>query len=159
MRSATMFAALALIAACGGHAQKSTTPAPGEADAMDAARRAVESWRQAWEADSYDAIAALYAHDKGTVVVEQGHAFAGWDKVDAHFKEVLGHAREIHVKLTDVTIDAIDEDCAIAVASIDRDVSDGAVTTTEHGVVTLVLHREPGKWLVVSEHYSYPHSS
>ena len=152
-------ALVASSAACGGHAQKETTPA--QHDAMDAARRAVETWRQAWESDSYDAIAPLYAHDKDMVLVHQGAAFAGWDKSDAHLKEVLGHAREIHVKLADVTIDAVDDDCAVVVAAMDRDISDGAVTTTERGVLTLVLHREPGdgRWLVVSEHYSYPHSS
>jgi uncharacterized protein (TIGR02246 family) len=158
MRSAILFAALAASAACGGgHAPKSTTPVAH--DAMDAARRAVESWRQAWEADSYDAIAPLYAHDKSTVLVEQGHAFAGWDQADAHLKEVLGHAREIHVKLADVTIEELGDDAAVVVASMDRDVSDGQVTTTERGVLTLVLHRDADRWVVVSEHYSYPHST
>ena len=158
MRSAILFAALASFAACGGHAQKPTTPGPGD-DAMDAARRAVETWRQGWESDSYDRIAQLYAHDKGTVIVSQGVAFPGWDKADAHLKEVLGHAREIHVRLADVTIDAIDEDCAVVVAAMDRELSDGQVTTSEHGVVTLVLHREPSGWVVVSEHYSFPHTT
>jgi uncharacterized protein (TIGR02246 family) len=159
MRSAILFAALASLAACGGHAQKPTTPAAAD-DAMDAARRAVESWRQAWEADSYDRIAQLYAHDRGTVIVSQGVAFAGWDKADAHLKEVLGHAREIHVTLADVTIDAVDDDCAIAVAAMDRELSDGQVTTSEHGVLTLVLHRDAdARWVVVSEHYSFPHTT
>jgi ketosteroid isomerase-like protein len=156
MRSAIGFVAL-VAAACGGHPQKETTPA--QHDAMDAARRAVETWRQAWEADSYDAIAPLYAHDKDTVVVSQGVSFPGWDQADAHFKDVLGHAREIHVKLADVTIDAIDDDCAVVVASMNRDISDGAVTTSEKGVLTLVLHRDATRWVVVSEHYSYPHSA
>ncbi len=158
MRPAILFAALASLAACGGHAQKPTTPA--QDDAMDAARRAVETWRQAWETDSYDRIAQIYAHDRDTVIVTQGVAFAGWDKADAHLKEVLGHAREIHVRLADVTIDAIDEDCAVVVAAMDRELSDGQVTTSEHGVLTLVLHREPdARWVVVSEHYSFPHTT
>jgi uncharacterized protein (TIGR02246 family) len=157
MRSLRILAACALFAACGGHAQPATTPAAG--DAMDAARRAVESWRQAWEADSYDQIAPLYAHDRNLVLVSQGVAFTGWDKVDAHLKEVLGHAREVHMKLADVTVDAIDDDCAIVVTQMDRDVSDGQVTTSERGVLTLVLHRDANGWLVVSEHYSYPQQS
>jgi uncharacterized protein (TIGR02246 family) len=157
---ASILAALAVAAACGGHAPKSSSPAAGAADdAMDASRRAVEAWRQAWESASYDAVAARYAHDRDTTIVAQGVAFAGWEKADAHLHEVLEHAKEIHVKLSEVTIGEIDEDCAVAVAQIDRDVSDGAVTTTEHGVVTLVLHRRDGAWLVVSEHYSHPHSN
>jgi ketosteroid isomerase-like protein len=155
---ASILAALGLAAACGGHAPKVSAPAGGD-DAMDAARRSLETWRQAWESVSYDAVAARYAHDHDTTIVAQGVAFPGWEKADAHLHEVLEHAKEIRVKLSAVTIDEIDEDCAIAVAQIDRDVSDGAVTTTEHGVVTLVLHRQAGSWLIVSEHYSHPHST
>ena len=157
MRNAIL-AACALVAACGGRAQKETTPA-GADDGVAAAQRAVESWRQAYEADSFDAIAPLYAHDAKMVLVAQGVPYSGWDAASAHLKDMLGHAREIHVKLRDVTVDAIDEDCAVVVAQMDRDLSDGVVTTSERGVLTLVLHREGGGWVVVSEHYSYPHSS
>src|SRR5262249_21914002 len=111
------------------------------------------------EAESYDAIAPLYAHDGSLVVVEQGVAFTGWDAVSAHLKAMLGHAREIHAKLTDVKIAAQGDDVAVVVASMDRDVSDGTVTTSERGVLTLVLHREIDGWRVVSEHYSYPHTA
>lgn len=156
----TLLATCAVVAACGGGAKKTVSP-EAAGDAQTAANRAVEVWRQAWEADSYDHIAPLYAHEAHLVLVDQGIAFTGWDKVDAHLKDLLGHAREIHVKLRDVTIDPIDDDCAVVVAGMDRDVSDGAVTTSERGTLTLVLHRETAAdpWLVVSEHYSYPHSS
>lgn len=156
MRRPAILAALVVVAACGGRAQKETTPA-GAVDTVAAAQRAAEAWRQAYEANNLDGIAALYAHDPGTVLVEQGVAFVGWDAAAKHLGEIVGHAREIHVKLKDVTVDAIDEDCAVVVATMDRDVSDGAVTTSERGVLTLVLHQAGGQWLVTSEHYSYPH--
>ena len=156
---ASILAALAAVAACGGHAAKSATPAGASDDAMDAARRAVETWRTAWETASYDAVAARYAHDRDTVIVAEGAAFLGWDKASAHLHELLGHAKEVHVRLSSVTIDELDADCAIAVAQIDRELSDGTITTTEHGVVTLVLQRRGSDWLVVSEHYSHPTST
>ena len=155
---ASILAALAAVAACGGHAAKSATPAATD-NAMDAARRAVEAWRTAWESASYDAVAARYAHDRDTVIVAQGAAFLGWDKADAHLHELLAHAKEAHVRLSSVTIDELDADCAVAVAQIDRELSDGTITTTEHGVVTLVLQRKGADWLVVSEHYSHLTSS
>src|SRR5262245_53319253 len=151
-----------LAAACGGSPHKDTTPGGAAAgDSTAAAQRAVEAWRQAYEADSYDAIAKLYAHEKGTVLVEQGKPFAGWDAASAHLKEMLGHAREIHMKLNDVTVDPVEDDLVVVVAQLDRELSDGTVTTSERGVLTLVLHRDGagGDWLVVSEHYSYPHGS
>jgi uncharacterized protein (TIGR02246 family) len=153
MRTLTIVLGVAL-AACGGRAHKDTTPEPG--GAMDAARRAVETWRQAWEADAYEGIAALYAHDPNLVMVEQGVAYAGWDKVESHLHEVLGHTREIHVKLQGIQVAELDADNAVVVASMDRDVSDGTVTTSERGVLTLVLHRADAGWMVVSQHYSYP---
>jgi ketosteroid isomerase-like protein len=154
----SVLAACALAAACGGRAQKETTPAPA-GDTVAAAQRALETWRQAYEVHSFDALAPLYAHDPATVVVAQGVPYTGWDKAAAHLQDLLGHAKEIHVRLHDVTVDAIDLDCAVVVVQMDRDISDGTVTTSEHGVLTLVLHQTGGQWLVTSEHYSYPHSS
>ena len=151
MRSLTIWIGVAL-AACGGRGAKATTPVAD--DAMDAARRAVESWRQAWEADSYDAIAPLYAHDANLVMVQQGVAYSGWDKIEPHLKDVLGHAREIHVKLGDVRVTELDVDDAVVVASMDRDLSDGTVTTSERGVLTLVLHRE-GSGTETAKHNDY----
>jgi ketosteroid isomerase-like protein len=157
MRSLLMLVCVVAIAGCGGRSHKASTPAPS--DAMDAARRAVETWRAAWEADSYGSIAPLYAHDPSLVMVEQGVAYTGWDKVDARLKEVLGHAREIHVKLQGIQVAELDDASAVVVASMDRDISDGTVTTSERGILTLVLHHDGGSWVVVSEHYSYPHST
>ena len=153
MRTLAMCIGVAL-AACGGKGAR--VEAPAVDDAMDAARRAVEAWRQAWEADSYDKIAPLYAHDANLVLVQQGVAYNGWEKIEPHLKDVLGHAREIHVKLADVRVAELDADDVVVVASMDRDLSDGTVTTTERGVLTLVLHRAGKDWVVVSEHYSYP---
>ncbi len=155
--AACVVVAACIAAACGGRSHKDTTPVAG--DAMDTARRAAEVWRGAWEGASFEAIAPLYAHDRNLVMVAQGVAFTGWDKIEAHLHDVLGHAHEIHVKLDGVQVDAIDDDCAVVVASMNRDISDGTVTTSERGVLTLVLHRDGGAWLVVSEHFSYPHSS
>jgi uncharacterized protein (TIGR02246 family) len=149
--------ACTLAVGCGGRSHKDTTPVAG--DAMDAAHRAAETWRQAYEARSVDGVAALYAHDASLVLVEQGVAFTGWDAASAHLKAMLGHAREIHVKLNDVRVGAVDDDVVVVVAAMDREVSDGTLTTSERGILTLVLHRESDGWRVVSEHYSYPHTA
>jgi len=149
----------ALVAGCFGHGKgKATTPADPATpagQAVSAAQRAVEQWRQAYEVDSFDALAPLYAHDKTLVIVQQGRPYVGWDAVEAHLKDMLGHAREIHVRLKDVRIMPL-TDAAAVVALMDRDISDGVTTVSERGVLTLVLRREGDGWLVVAEHYSYP---
>jgi ketosteroid isomerase-like protein len=159
IRALALALACGLAAGCPGHGKggAATTPVdPATADqAMDAARRAVEQWRQAYEVDSFDALSPLYAHDKGLVVVQQGVPFVGWDAVEVHLEDLLGHAREIHVRLKDVRVLAM-TDSAVVVALMDRDVSDGVTTVSESGVLTLVLRHQGDGWLVVAEHYSHP---
>jgi ketosteroid isomerase-like protein len=36
-----------------------------------------------------------------------------------------------------------------------REVTEGATTAAEAGVVTLVLRRDDAGWVIVAEHYSY----
>ena len=44
---------------------------------------------------------------------------------------------------------------AVAVATMTRELSDGATTVTENGTLTLVLRKDRGRWQIASEHYSY----
>lgn len=152
--------ALLLLVALGCHhgagAGGSAPAAPAaHGDAIDAARRALESWRQAYEVESFDALAALYAHEQNVVVVRQGVATVGWDAIAPTLKALLG-AKEIRVHIHDVQIATPGAGAAVVTAGMDREVSDGVTTISERGVVTLVLRAEGESWLVVAEHYSFP---
>jgi ketosteroid isomerase-like protein len=150
-------ALIALMLAAGCHPGKGAAdPATvASGDAIDAARRALESWRQAYEVESFDALAALYAHERNVVVVRQGVATVGWDAIAPQLKTLLG-AREIRVRLRDVQIATPGPAAAVITASMDREVSDGVTTISERGVVTLVLRADAESWVVVAEHYSFP---
>ena len=136
-------------------AAASATPA----DVATAARGAVEQWRQAYEVRSLDALGKLYAHDAGLVVVQDGLPLIGWTSVEAVLKDRLAHAKEIHVRLKDVSVTSQAPTVATALATMTRELSDGVTTVTENGALTLVLRRGATGWLIVSEHYSYKRPS
>lgn len=151
--------ALALAPACGNRAPAPAAPAiaatPTPEEVVAAGKGLVEEYRQAYEVRSVDALSGLYAHTLDVVLVHQGNERAGWTDVRSYLKELLEHATEIHLTLSDVAVTALGDDAATAVASVRREVSDGTTTVTTEGVLTLALRRTGSKWRIATEHYSY----
>jgi uncharacterized protein (TIGR02246 family) len=135
-------------------------PAPSASPAMPqsqeaAVRGAVEQWRQAYEIRSLEALAKLYAQDQA-VVVQQGSAVRGWPAIEAVLTSRLGNATAVRVRLKDVAVLPLGDAGATLVAGMSREITGGATTLAEEGVVTLSLRATAeGAWLIVSEHYSY----
>lgn len=154
--------ALALLAACGGRA-----PAPEEptselekpltpAEVVAAGSGAAEQYRQAWEVRSFDALAELYAQDLDVVVVHQGESHHGWTDVQRYLKQLLGSAAEVHMKLSEVTVTALGPAGAAVAAELRREINDGTSAVIEEGALTLALRKDGDRWLIVSEHFSFP---
>ena len=64
-------------------------------------------------------------------------------------------AREIHLLLDDGRVSALGDDGATFAARLQREVSDGAVTVSDQGYLTLTFARTGDVWQIVAEHYSY----
>ena len=124
-----------------------------------AAKATVEQWRQGYEVRSVEALAKLYAHDLDLVVVTEGSAVTGWTAVEAMLKAKLARAGAIRVRLTDVQVAAQGILVATVVATMTREITEGAATTTERGTLTLVLRHDGDAWLIALEHYSYRRAS
>ncbi|MBK9030185.1 MAG: nuclear transport factor 2 family protein [Myxococcales bacterium] len=139
----------------GGGGGKATTPAPGSIDAFTAVFRAVEQWRQGWEVRSMDALAPLYRHDDHTIVVYQGQAQIGWPQAETYLRRAVDGAREIHLTLDDGRVSALGDGGATFAARLTREISDGAVTVSDAGYLTLTFARSGEAWEIVAEHYSY----
>ncbi len=163
MRCLAVVAVLALGAApgCGGgsnngRAAPPTDPAAG--DAFAAVFRAVEQWRQGWEVRSLDALTPLYRQDGNTVVVYQGRAHVGWPQAQNYLRQTVEGARTVHLSLEGGQVTSIGTSGATYSARLTRELSDGAVTVTDEGFLTVTFARAPGgdRWEIVSEHYSYP---
>jgi len=146
-------------AACGGGgggaSGKGATTAPASVDAFAAVFRAVEQWRQGWEVRSMDALAPLYRHDDHTIVVYQGQPQIGWPQAETFLRRAVDGAREIHLTLDDGRVSALGDDGATFSARLTREVSDGAVTVSDAGYLTLTFARTGDAWQIVAEHYSY----
>lgn len=156
MRHAVALAIALLGAGCPAPKGSGTTPAAAApAEVVSAARGAIEQWRQAYEVRSFDALAKLYVHDTATVVVQNGVPLIGWTAIEAMLKDRFAHAKEIHVRLKEVSVSSLAPTAASAVATMTREISDGTTTVTEDGALTLVLKRTGEGWQIVSEHYSY----
>jgi ketosteroid isomerase-like protein len=161
MRHAVALAIALLAAGCPHGNATSTTPA-GEAapkDVVAAATGTIEQWRQAYEVRSFDALAKLYVHDNDTVVVQNGLPLIGWPTIEAMLKDRFAHAKEVHVRLKDITVTSLAPTAASAIATMTREISDGTTTVTENGALTLVLKQTTAGWKIVSEHYSYKRPS
>src|SRR5207245_1506892 len=65
--------------------------------------------------------------------------------------------KEIHVRLKDVQVASRSLEIATVVATITRELSDGVTSVAETGALTLVVHRDPDGWRIVTEHYSNQH--
>ena len=161
MRHAVAVAILLAMAGCPGPKASGTTPAASLApkDVVAAAKGTVEQWRQAYEVRSFDALAKLYAHELDVVVVQDGQPLTGWSQIEPALRDRLGKAKEIHVRLKDVTVTSLGPTAAAALATMTREVSDGVTTVTEAGALTLVLRKSADGWQIVQEHYSYKRPS
>jgi uncharacterized protein (TIGR02246 family) len=149
---------LALVAtACPASKSADTTPSHEATpkEVVAAGRGAIEQWRQAYEVRSIEALAKLYAHDLDVVVVQDGVPLIGWSAVEAMLKDRIVRAKEIHVRLKEIQVTSLAPNVASAIATMTREVGDGVTTVTENGALTLVLRKDGGTWLIVSEHYSY----
>ena len=161
MRHAVALAIALVVAGCPRAKPAETTPAAEATpqDVVAAGKATIEQWRQAYEVKSFDALAKLYVHDLDTVVVVDGMPLMGWSAIEAVLKDKLAHAKEIHVRLKDVTVTSLAPTVASAVATMTREVSDGVTTVTENGALTLVLKKTGTTWQIVTEHYSYKRPS
>jgi ketosteroid isomerase-like protein len=161
MRHAVALAIALLVAGCPHPKASETTPAGASApkDVVAAAKGAIEQWRQAYEVRSFDALAKLYVHDSDTVLVQDGLPLVGWTTIEPMLKDRLAKAKEIHVRLKEITVSSLAPTVAGAIATMTREVSDGVTTVTENGALTLVLKQTTGGWQIVSEHYSYKRPS
>jgi ketosteroid isomerase-like protein len=146
-------------AACGGGgggaSGKGAPTTPASIDAFARSFRAVEQWRQGWEVRSMDALAPLYRHDDHTVVVYQGQPQIGWPQAETFLRRAVDGAREIHLTLDDGRVSALGDGGATFSARLTREVSDGAVTVSDAGYLTLTFARTGDAWQIVAEHYSY----
>ncbi len=151
-----MIAILAL-AGCPHEPPVVTTPVkdPTPKQVIVATRGAIEQWRQAYEVRSMDALGKLYAHDVDVVLVQDGVALIGWSSIEGTLLDRLSRAKEIHIRLKEVQVEALGVGGAFAVAVMTREVSDGVTAVSENGVLTLVFRKDSTGWLIVGEHYSY----
>ncbi|HTR49718.1 MAG TPA: nuclear transport factor 2 family protein [Kofleriaceae bacterium] len=124
-------------------------------DVAAAGRATVESWRQAYEVRSFDALAKLYAQEPDLVLVQDGLPLIGWKTIGPLLQDRLTHAKDIHVRLKDVAVSALAPTAASVAATMTREIGDGVTTVTENGALTLVLRKDGDGWKIVAEHYSY----
>ncbi len=157
MRRFVLVAVLAIVG-CGGGSKGAAGPVdPATADSFTEVFRVVEQWRQGWEVRSLEALAPLYRQDGNTVVVYQGKAHVGWPQAQNYLRQSVEGARAVHLTLEEGQVTSIGAGGATVSARLVREVSDGAVTVTDEGFLTITFARAPGgNWEIVSEHYSYP---
>jgi uncharacterized protein (TIGR02246 family) len=149
---------LALVAAiaAGGCAPRPTPPAVAPPVGLTAGvKGTIEQWRQAYEVRSMDALARLYSHDPGLVIVQDGARQLGWAAIEPALRGVLARASAIRVRITELQIAALDAGAAVATGLMTRESTDGTTTVTENGVLTLALRKDDTSWVIASEHYSY----
>lgn len=150
--------------ACGGSPEPTLAApqasAPMSGDAAEAARAVLEQYRQAHEVRSVEALDPLYLATPALVRVWQGQRTSGWDAARAELSALFNRAQGIKLRVEQVAVHAIgpgDEPTgAVIVADASRTVSDGVTSVRVDGVLTLVLQRVDQRWLIASEHFSYP---
>jgi ketosteroid isomerase-like protein len=142
--------------ACGGGSKGGTTPSdPASGDAFAAVFRAVEQWRQGWEVRSLEALAPLYRQDGNTVVVYQGRAHVGWPQAQNYLRQTVDGAKDVHLSVEEGQVTSIGAGGATYSARLIREISDGVLTVTDEGFLTMTFARSGDRWEIVSEHYSY----
>jgi len=154
---------VALLVACG---PKSSPQEPAvEADPLTpaqvvlAGKGAVEQYRQAYEIRALEGLTSLYSHGLDVLVVHQGRHYQGWTAVEKYLGDLISGSAEIHVSFADVSVSALGPEGAAVTAKMEREVSDGVTTIKEEGMFTLALRLVDERWLIVSEHFSYPPST
>lgn len=152
-----LLAVLLATAACsgGGGAARPGATAATPVDAFAAVFRAVEQWRQGWEVRSMEALAPLYRHDGQTVLVYQGQAQVGWPAAENYLRTVVERARAIHLALEEGQVTTLGDGAATFAARLSREISDGAITVSDRGFLTLTFARSGDRWEIVAEHYSF----
>jgi ketosteroid isomerase-like protein len=149
---ATVAVTVAALSGC--HHAAPRAPAIATSDAVAAATRAIEHWRQAYEARDLKALEPLYAHDLDVTIAQPGVPLIGWSSVDAMLKDRIGRAREVRLKLSDLRVAILTAEVVTATATMAREVSDGVTSVAEFGTLTLVLHRVGESWVLAVEHFS-----
>jgi len=157
MRHAAIFVVALALAACPRSKNDDTTPARVETpkEVIASARGTIESWRQAHQVRSLEALAALYAHDADTVVVQDGQQLVGWTSIESMLKDQLEKFPKVTIRLKDIQVASLGPTAAIATAGMSREVGDETTTVTESGALMIVLRKDGDKWQIVAEHYSH----
>lgn len=119
-------------------------------------KRTLEQYRQAYEVRSLEALAPLYAKGEGIAITHQGVSYRGMASVAAYLNKLLRVSKYIRMKLTGIHVIALSGSSAVAVAKVNRAVGDGVTTVETTGVLSLALKRFEKRWVIVSEHFSYP---
>jgi ketosteroid isomerase-like protein len=156
MKRALLILALCTAACGGGGGARPTAPRAATGDAFAEVFRTVEQWRQGWQVRSLEALAPLYRQDDHTVIVYQGRPQQGWSQAQTWLRAQLDGADTVHLRIEDGVVTTVGADGAIFTARLARELSDGVVTTTDDGFLTLTLARADQGWQIVVEHYSYP---
>ena len=149
--------AAAVVGGCGGGGAGagSATPAAATGDSFAAVFRAVEQWRQGWEVRSLEALAPLYRQDAQVVIVHQGRAQRGWPAAQTWLRAQLAGVSSVHLRLEDGAVTTLGADGALFSARMGRDFSDGVITRSDEGFLTLTFARAGDGWQIVAEHYSF----
>lgn len=156
MRHVVALALAMVLTGCLGKAEDTTPVAPATpTEVVAAGKGAIEQWRQAYEVKSFDALAKLYVRSPDTVLVLDGVPMIGWKSIEPMLRDKLARAKEIHIRLKDVSVMSLAPTIAGAVATMTREISDGITTVTENGALTLVFEKTHDGWQIVAEHYSY----
>ncbi|MBP9085392.1 MAG: nuclear transport factor 2 family protein [Kofleriaceae bacterium] len=155
MRIVRSLVVVAILAGCAGtKAPPTVAVAALDGNAEVAALATVERWRQAMEVRSLDGLAGVYANDRRLVVVDQGQRQNGWSIVEPALRDMLARVREVHLKLSELTAQPYGTSMLVH-GAMAREISDGATTVTEAGILTLILERDSGAWRIVAQHFSY----
>jgi ketosteroid isomerase-like protein len=156
MRHAAILVAALVVTGCpsGGTDAVPVRPATPP-EVLSAARGTIEQWRQAYQVKGLDVLTRLYAHEAQLVLVHEGRALVGWASVESMIKDRLARYQTIVIRLKDINVVALGETAATATAVMTRELGDEVTMVTESGVLTMVLRRDNGQWVIVTEHYSY----
>jgi uncharacterized protein (TIGR02246 family) len=161
MRWVSLLAVAFLNSFCGGRATKVEAPVSAvvPVDVARAIEGGVEQYRQAYEVRSVEALGELFIRDLDVASVYQGKIHQGWSQIQADQVLRLQDATKVRVIVTDLNIQALGDEVAVATAGLERTIGDDATTTTERGALTLVFHKQDERWMIASEHFSYPTGS
>ena len=125
-------------------------------DTARAIEGAIEQYRQAYEVHSAEALGEMFAHDLDVISVYQGRTYQGWTQIQVEQKKRFKDATKVRMIITNLSIQSLGDDAAVATAGLERTIGDDATTVTERGSLTLVFRKTAGRWMIATEHFSYP---